>query len=124
MSKLITIKIGDKKFDADLNDTKIANEIYNNLSIEASGNYWGDEIYFSIPIDMDNEKPQDEVEVGDLAYWPQGNGFCIFYGKTPASTGDKPKPASPVTVIGKIDAAPEELRNLSSIRNIKISRKE
>lgn len=124
MSKTIEIRIGEKEFDANLNDTKIAKEIYSNLPIEASGSRWGDEIYFSIPVDMDNEKPQSEVEIGDLAYWPKGNGFCIFYGITPASTGDKPRPASPVTVIGKIKASPEELRSLSSTKNIKISKTE
>lgn len=120
----ITIKIGDKEFKAKLNDTHIAQTVYNTLPIEASGSHWGDEIYFSIPVDMDNEKPQDEVEVGDLAYWPQGNGFCIFYGKTPASTEDKPRPASPVTVIGKIKAEPGDLRKISDISEIEITKEE
>lgn len=124
MTKSIEIKIGDQSFDAELNNTNIASEIYNALPIEATGSRWGNEIYFSIPVDMGNERPQEEVGVGDLAYWPQGNGFCIFYGKTPASTGDKPRPASPVTVIGKIKASPEELKDLSNIRNIKISKTE
>ncbi len=123
-SKLIKIIIGEKEFEAELNNTDTAGQIYDSLPIRASGSTWGDEIYFSIPVDMDNENPQDEVEVGDLAYWPGGNGFCIFYGKTPASTNDKPKPASPVTVIGKIKASPGELRSLSNTKDIKISKTE
>lgn len=124
MGAKIQIQIGDDTFDAELNDTEIAAEIENQLPIQASGNFWGDEIYFSIPVDMDNESPQSEVDVGSLAYWPRGNGFCIFYGPTPASTGDKPRPASPVTVIGKTSADPDKLRNLTDIQNIEITIKE
>ncbi|GAJ16284.1 unnamed protein product, partial [marine sediment metagenome] len=41
-------------------------------------------------------------KIGELGYWPQGNAFCIFFGSTPVSQGDEIRPASPVTVFGKI----------------------
>ena len=115
----INIFINDQKFEADLNDTKIAEEIYKVLPIEAEGNLWGNEIYFEIPVALPNENPTEELKVGDLAYWPEGNCFCIFYGKTPASTNGEPKPASPVTIIGTIKGKLEELRKLKKA-NIKI----
>ncbi len=40
---------------------------------------------------------------GDLAYWPPGRAFCVFFGPTPASRGDEIRPAFAVTVIGKVD---------------------
>ena len=43
-----------------------------------------------------------DVSVGDLGYWPPGNAFCIFFGRTPASSGSAPRAASPVTVVGRI----------------------
>ena len=48
----------------------------------------------------------------------QEDGFCIFYGRTPASTtnNDKPKPASPVTIIGKIKGNFEELKKLKEAK--------
>ncbi len=70
---------------------------------------------------MKNEKPTEELKVGDLAYWPEGNGFCIFYGKTPASTNDEPKPASSVTIIGKIKGNLEKLKKLNEAK-IKITK--
>ncbi len=111
--KKINIFINNQKFEAELNDTKIAEEIYKALPIEANGNLWGNEIYFEIPVEVENENPTEELKVGDLAYWPEGNSFCIFYGRTPASTNDEPKPASPVTVVGKIKGNFEELRKLN-----------
>jgi len=42
------------------------------------------------------------VNIGELGYWPDGNAFCIFFGPTPVSQGDKIRPASPVTVFGKV----------------------
>jgi len=110
--KRIKINIGGRVFTAYLNNTQTAARIYEALPLRASGSYWGDEIYFRIPVAVANEAPQAEVEVGDLAYWPDGNCFCIFFGKTPASMGEKPVPASPVTVVGRIEARPAELRDL------------
>lgn len=109
----INIFINDLKFEAELNETEIAKEIYKILPIEANGNLWGNEIYFEILIEMKNESPTEKLKVGDLAYWPEGNSFCIFYGRTPASMNDEPKPASPVTIIGEIKENLEELKKLN-----------
>lgn len=65
-------------------------------------NTWGDEIHFGTIVKMDEENAQEKVEIGDVAYWPEGNSICIFFGKTPASTNEKPKAYSPVNVFGKI----------------------
>ncbi|MFQ5795129.1 MAG: cyclophilin-like fold protein [Candidatus Bipolaricaulia bacterium] len=119
MGKQIEIMIDEQIFAAELNDTQTAKWIYEALPIQASGNFWGEEIYFEIPVKLENEKPKQEVEVGDLAYWPPGRGFCIFYGPTPASTGDKPKAASDVTVIGKVKD-PQAFKTIDSAANIEI----
>ena len=88
---------------AELADTLTAKEIYNALPIEASGNRWGDEIYFPIPVKLDAEPDAREiVEIGDIAYWPEGSCFCIFWGRTPASKGNEIRAASEVNVFGKI----------------------
>ncbi|MHA1242651.1 MAG: cyclophilin-like family protein [Promethearchaeota archaeon] len=49
------------------------------------------------------ENSQVDCEVGDIGYWPDGKGFCIFFGPTPASKNDKPKAASPVNIFAKIE---------------------
>ena len=99
----IKITSGDVEAIAELRDTKTAKAIYEKLPIEGNANTWGEEIYFEIPISLDAEEDAKEiVEKGDIAYWPQGKCFCIFFGKTPASQDDEPRAASKVNVFGKI----------------------
>jgi hypothetical protein len=102
LDKKITITVGDIKASAELNDSKTAQKIWEALPITGSANTWGDEIYFSISVKVGLENAKAVVSEGDLAYWPPGNAFCIFFGPTPASEGEEIKPASPVNVFGKI----------------------
>jgi hypothetical protein len=99
----IKITAGDVVAFAELNETATAEAIWNVLPIEAQANTWGDEIYFSIPVYLKEENAQEVVEKGDLGYWPPGNAFCIFFGRTPASRGDEIRPASPVNVCGHLE---------------------
>ena len=103
MVKRIYIKSGSLQVEATLNDTGLAESLWNALPISAAANTWGDEIYFGIPLDGELENAQEVVDMGDLAYWPPGHAFCVFFGPTPASRGDEIRPASAVTVIGKVE---------------------
>jgi hypothetical protein len=102
MGKKIRIMAGAIEAMAELNNTKTAQAIWEMLPIKGRANLWGDEIYFSIPLKLKLEAGQEVVSIGDLGYWPDGNAFCIFFGPTPVSQGDEIRPASPVTVFGKV----------------------
>lgn len=102
MKKIIKIISKNFEFLVELNDSKTSQEIIKKLPIVSRSNRWGDEIYFQIPVYFELENGIEILDTGSVAYWPPGNAFCIFFGKTPASTKDKPQAASPVTVIGKI----------------------
>lgn len=82
-------------------ETRAALESALPLSGEAAR--WGDELYFSTPVDAPAEDAQVEVPVGAVAYWPQGDALCLFWGQTPASESDEPRAASPVNVVARID---------------------
>ena len=99
-----------------------AKAIYEALPIEARASTWGDEIYFSIPVDIKSENSKEVVELGDLAYWPPGNAFCIFFGKTPASRGNEIRPASAVNVFGKVEGDPKVFRKVRSGDSIRIEK--
>ena len=102
MEKII-ITVENLSVNAELFDTPTAKKIFENLPFEGSVNVWGDEIYFTIPLALQQEADaKEDVEVGDLAYWPAGPAFCIFFGPTPVSTGDNPRAFSPVNVFGRI----------------------
>ena len=97
----IRIVIDGQPFPAELNDTATSKKIAASLPIDGAANLWGDEIYFSIPVSVDDDAPQRaEFEVGELGFWPPGSAFCIFFGPTPASVGDEPRMANPGTPLG------------------------
>jgi len=102
MGKKIRIRAGAIEAEAELNDTSTAQAIWEALPIKGRVSLWGEEIYFSIPLILELEAGQELVSIGDLGYWPDGNAFCIFFGPTPISQGDEIRPASPVTVFGKV----------------------
>jgi hypothetical protein len=101
--KKILIKVENIEIEAQLNNSRTAEKIWELLPVEGRVNTWGDEIYFSIGSKIDLEKDSSEVvTIGDLAYWPPGEAFCIFFGATPASYGDEIRAASAVNIFGKI----------------------
>jgi len=105
-------------FEASLNDSAIANTIKHKLPITSIVRRWGDEIYFDVPVKLPNTRPTLEVRVGDIAYWPDGPCLCIFFGKTPASRAQEPRPASEVTVIGHTEALVSLLRSINAETSI------
>tara|TARA_B100001123_G_C14640889_1_gene761657 strand:+ start:92 stop:463 length:372 start_codon:yes stop_codon:yes gene_type:complete len=114
MTRAIRITAGTVTVNAELNETETADAVWDALPIQANGSTWGDEIYLKIPVDAGLEDGQEVVELGDLGYWPPGRAFCLFYGLTPASQGDEIRPASAVTVIGKILDDTEPLKSVAS----------
>ena len=124
MAKIVRITTGGVTMLAELNETATASEILDALPIETRGNTWGDEIYFGIPVHCDYESPREVVDLGDLAYWPPGNAFCIFFGRTPASHGDEIRPASAVNVFGKLRGDPKEFKSVPDGQKIAIERAE
>ena len=77
--------------------------ILENLPIEVNINKWGKELYTDkTPITAHEENAKSEVNLLDVAYWPEGNALCLFYGPTPISKSDKIEPYSPVNIVGHI----------------------
>lgn len=105
MPEKITLLAGDAAFQAELNDSPLAERIRALLPATLSMSRWGEEYYGAIGLAGDNDPgATDVVEVGALAYWPPGDALCIFFGPTPVSRGDEPRAASAVTVVGRIVA--------------------
>jgi len=110
MPQAIQVTLGNLKVQAQLNDGPTAQAVIQALPIEAAAQRWGQEIYFSIPVQKPLEQDAQEVlEPGTLGYWPSGNAFCIFWGPTPASQGQEIRAASAVNIIGSISGDFDEL---------------
>ena len=119
----ITVTAGSVLVTATLNDSSTAEALWNALPVEASANTWGDEIYFRVAVQVDEEDgASDMVNMGALGYWPPGQALCLFFGPTPASRGDEIRAASAVNVIGSIEGDATVLKHVESGARVVVSR--
>jgi len=110
----IKIRVGGLEANAGLYETDTAAKVIEILPITASVNVWGEEIYFTVPIEARLEDGKETVDLGDIAFWPQGNALCMFFGSTPISEGDEIRPISAVSVIGRIEGDSELFQGMLS----------
>jgi hypothetical protein len=119
----IKILAGNLTLEAELHDTATGKMVFDMLPVTTPFSTWGDEIYFSIPVESElDETAVEEVALGDLGYWPPGKAFCIFFGATPLSTPGKIVPASAVNIIGKIKGDAARLSEVMHERQIRVER--
>jgi uncharacterized protein len=119
----VVIRAGDLALPARIYENETGSAILGILPIAGRANRWGDEIYFSIPLTLGRAPDaRDAVRMGELGYWPDGNAFCIFFGKTPVSRGDEIRAASPVNIFGMIDGDPAVLSAVDDGSPITIDR--
>lgn len=76
------------------------------LPLEGRAAVWQSEVYFEIPLKMGVEKPREVVKKGDIAYWPLGRAFCIFFRDM--------RPHSSVNLIGQVV---EGIDSFGAVRN-------
>ena len=98
---------------------KTVQAILESLPIEVNINRWGDELYTEkTEIVEKEEDAKREVNLFDVAYWPEGNALCLFYGPTPISTDGKILAYSPVNIVGRISTRDTEKEDvLEKIRD-------
>jgi uncharacterized protein len=118
----VTFQFGNLEVPATFNDSNTADLILSSLPIESKVNLWGDEIYFEIPVKLEPEEATLDLNVGDIAYWPQGSCLCLFFGKTPASTNDQPRPASEVNRVGRFECSAKVLKKVLEGAHVSVRR--
>jgi len=119
----VQISAGGVTVTAELNDSETADSLWGALPISGRAQTWGDEIYFSIPIDADEADDSVEtVEMGAVAFWPPGSALCLFWGPTPMSAPGEIRPASAVNVMGLIDGDPTVLAGVPDGAEVLVER--
>ena len=119
----ILIEIDNLTLRGELNDTACARAVAARLPIERAPETWGEEFYFDIGLSHPKEAgAATEVEIGEIGFWPPGRALAIFFGRTPASSGDKPVAASAVNRIGRILDDATLLRRHLGARLVRITR--
>jgi hypothetical protein len=83
------------------------------MPISSKSFLWKEEVYFETPLSMGPEKPRTIIQPGDLAYWPPGKAFCIFFGQS--------QPYSSVNLIGRITSDLQAFRKIRNGEWVKVS---
>lgn len=126
MARRIQIASGSTVAEATLLEGETADRLWEALSITGitgTASTWGDEIYFAIPLEAPAEPgAREEMAAGEIAYWPPGKAFCIFFGPTPASEGDAPRAASAVNPLGRIEGDPRIFKGVPDGAKVKLER--
>ena len=106
----------DREISIELDDShspKTVQAILENLPIQVGIIRWGDELYTEkTQIIAEEENAKREVNFLDVAYWPEGNALCLFYGPTPISKDGQILAYSPVNIVGRIIAHDNEKNDL------------
>ncbi|RMF98295.1 MAG: hypothetical protein D6734_00515 [Candidatus Schekmanbacteria bacterium] len=124
-SKKIKITFENFSITGLLHETSTAEKILKALPIKSKANLWGDEIYFSVNIDDKlDETAKEEVNEGDIGFWPEGPALCFFFGPTPISPPGKILPASAVNIVGKLEGDLSQLRTVKNAETIRIELEE
>jgi hypothetical protein len=110
----IVIKIGDLELKGEFNDTPAGQAAARALPFEWSGSRWGDEYYGPPGVDFGQHpgKKGTVMKVGDLGWHAPNQWFCLFFGPTPASSGDAPVAAAPILTVGHVRGDWEALRKM------------
>ena len=104
--RILSESIGEVQAVLTDENPKTAKAFYSSLPSEGRASLWGEEIYFRMPVGVSKENPRVALESGEIAIWIESPSFCIFFGKTPASTEKEIRAFSEVNVIGKIEGNP------------------
>ncbi|MFO7974885.1 MAG: cyclophilin-like fold protein [Candidatus Hydrogenedentota bacterium] len=95
------------------------------LPVCSSANTWGDEVYFSAPVEAElDAKPQQVVKPGTICFWVQGSSVAIPYGPTPISVGNECRLVTACNVLGKVEGDPLVLSSVQDGDSITLEREE
>ncbi|HUL42490.1 MAG TPA: cyclophilin-like fold protein [Burkholderiales bacterium] len=113
MNTRIRISWSQDELSATLRSTPTVKKLLAALPCEARAQTWGDEVYFSIPVESVLEKDATQVvEPGTVCFWVEGRSLALPFGPTPVSESNECRLVTRVNVLGKIDCNANKLRTV------------
>ncbi len=119
----VRITVGEVELEGELFDTPTARKVYESLPLASRANRWGDEVYFSVPVEAElEEDAKEEQEVGNICFWCAGRAIAIFFGPTPASIAGEPRAIEPVNLIGRVIGDARALKNVKDGDSVRVEK--
>lgn len=119
----LRLQAGKVLLGIELLDTPTARAILEAAPFEARAQTWGEEVYFTTPVSVKLERDAKQiVEPGTVCFWTEGDALALPYGRTPMSSDERPKLASPCNVLGRIEGDPRELAKIRPGEKITVSK--
>ena len=100
----IVMSVAGSEFEISLYDNTAAHALFESLPRTIGLTRWGDgEYYGPIGAEIPSSGAKREYfDRGEVALWPEGNAFCVFFGRTPMSADARPRMDSPGVPFGRI----------------------
>ena len=118
----IQIESGSVKLVAELSDTPTVRALLAALPCQAKANTWGDEVYFSVPVNAALETEAEQVvDAGTVGFWVEGQCLALPYGPTPISREGECRLAARVNILGKIIGDPKQLGAINAGDLVRVS---
>jgi len=118
----LRVTAGRVAIEIALEDTPTARQVLAALPFESRAQTWGEEVYFSAPIDATREPgARQVVEPGTACFWTEGSAIALPFGPTPISGPDgKPKLAAACNVLGRIAGDPRVLAGVKGGERVRV----
>ena len=121
--KKARITAGTAQLDVTLADTPTARSLWNAMPFSSRASTWGDEVYFTAPVSQPREPDaRDLMNMGDIAFWPDGDAIAICFGPTPISAPGEMRLASASNLWAKADGDPKVMRSVRSGDSVSVEK--
>ena len=117
------IILGDISFSITLRQTLTASKIFTALPISEDAHKWGKEYYCYTNLNITlEEDAKDVINLGEIAFWPNGNAIAIGYGITPVSIGQEIRLADKCNIWADTEFDLNLLNNIKFPKTIKLAK--
>ena len=121
MTTTIELASDGSTVSVELDDGNLSRKILEELPLESRISTWGDEFYFPIPVESEPDSVTQDVTVGDVAFWHEGQSLAVFFGPTPMSDGEEPVPADDVEIVGTVSSGLDRLDQFKAGQSISVT---